>query len=256
VEDVVFLCRGEWRREGGDAGDRTGRGKRYLLHSLRAHHDHDHGSHSTSHLPPLQLLEKAASEFLGVHAQILEQVLEDFKALEQHHKDTPAEQFNNDAVYKNLTAKGIETKTMALNKARVCAGQASRRDDLARFLARPLADFATRAVELEVKTGLANSVFPWEELLQCYGTVNFGRWKAKGVEPGALRVVGDELAKNANLRAVTLEAENGKIVALALPEGWQTKKLEWGNNTAVQLNQELACLLVAQCVELEKLEIR
>jgi hypothetical protein len=158
-------------------------------------------------------------------------------------------------VYKRLTAEGIEAKTLALNKARVCAGQANRRDALARFLARPLADFATRAVELEEATGLASSVFPWKELLQCAGTVNFGRWKAKGVLPGALQVVGEELAKNAALRAVTLEAEDGKIVALALPEGWKSKKLEWGNNAAVQLNQELACLLAAQCVELEKLEI-
>jgi hypothetical protein len=210
----------------------------------------------TSHLPPLQLLEKAAEEFLGVHVKILEQVLEDFKALEVHHKGTPAEQFNDDAVYKRLTAEGIENKTLALNKARVCAGQANKRDALARFLARPLADFATRAVELEVATGLASSVFPWEELLQCRGTVNFGRWKAKGVELDVLRVVGEELAKNANLRGVTLEAEDGKSVALLLPEGRKTKELKWGSNVVVALNPGLACLLAMQCVELEQLDIR
>ena len=249
-----FFTKGSVRGEGGDAGDRTGRGRgisRNLCASIMITK-----APPTSHLPPLQLLEKAAAEFLGAHAQILERVLEDFKALEEHHRGTPAEQFNDDAVYKRLTADGIETKTLALNKARVCAGQAKRRDALARFLARPLADFATRAVELEEATGLASSVFPWEELLQCRGTVNFGRWKAKGVELDVLRVVGEELAKNTNLRGVTLEAEDGKSVALLLPEGRKTKELKWGSNAAVALNPGLACLLAMQCAELEQLDIR
>jgi hypothetical protein len=189
---------------------------------------------------------------------ILKRVLEDFKALEKRHEGTPAEQFNNDALYKDLTAEAIESKTLALNKAQVCAGQANRREgSLARLLARPLADFATRAVELELATGLASSVFPWEQLLQGSDTVNFGRWRTEGVEPDVLRVVVGELAKNANLRTVMLEAEDVKTVAaLLLPEGWKSKQLKWGSNAVVSLDPGLACLLAKQCAELEQLDIR
>jgi hypothetical protein len=159
-------------------------------------------------------------------------------------------------VYKNLTAEAIESKTLALNKALIC-GEANRRADaLARFLVRPLADFATRAVGLEEATGLASSVFPWGELLRSSATVNFGRWRAKGVEPDVLRVVGEELAKNAHLRAVSLESEDGKTVALSLPEGWKSKDLEWGSNSAVALDPGLAFLLVKLCVDLKQLKIR
>jgi hypothetical protein len=207
----------------------------------------------TSHLSPLQLPEKAAAEDLG--AQILKQVLEDFMALEEQHKGTPAEHFNDDAVYKRLTAEAIEGKTMALKKARVCAGQANRRDALARYLARPLADFATRGIELEAATGLASSVFPWEELRQS-STVNFGRWRSKDLGPDALRAVWAELAKNENLRVVTLEVEGGKTVALSLPKGRETKKLEWMGNAVVALDPGLALFLVNPCVELEELDAR
>jgi hypothetical protein len=218
-----------------------------------------------SHRSPLQLLEKATAEFPAVSGEgdscaqilkILKPVLEDFKALEEHHKGIPSERFNDDSVYKGLTAEAIDSKTLALNKARACAGLANRLDALARFLARPLADFATRAIELEEATGLESSVFPWEELLQCSGTVNFGRWSAKGVDPDVLRVVGEELAKNANLRGVTLEAEDGRPVSLWLPDGVKTKELNWRSNNVVLLNPGLACLLAMQCVELEQLDIR
>jgi hypothetical protein len=193
----------------------------------------------------------------GLGGQILACVEEEFAELENRHTATPPTDFNRDEVYQRLTTEAIEAKTLCLRKIRICASQAGKgagQDTMDLFLKLPIKDFASQYVEFEVATGLFN--FPWAEVVNMSRTVPFGRWRPQGIDEGKLRVVLEALAKNTNMRLVTLDDDCGKLHSLALLEGWASKSLEWGIQDVVHQAPALAALLIRNCVHLETLELR
>ena len=228
------------------------------LHSARLiGRHHDESLNQPRAQPRVQGLEAATGG--GIGNKIVETVLADFAELTRRHNDIPVAKFNEDTLYKQLTSEAIEAKSLAIHKIRICAGQVKKGaadDTLARVMGRPLQDFATRAVELEEETGLSSASFPWKEILEMRSAINFGLWRAEGVDPGVIRVVSEELFKNTALRGVTLQGDDRITYTLALPKGWKSSKLEWSEQSVVNLSPAVASILVKHCVALQFLDLR
>ena len=108
-------------------------------------------------------------------AALLDSVKRSLKDLELKYNDICAEDFNNDTFYKTLMAEAIEAKSLALIKVRIFANQLNQGSTLETLNAitqMPLGDFASRAVLLELETGMVD--FPWKEVVEKSASVNFG----------------------------------------------------------------------------------
>ena len=192
--------------------------------------------------------------------KILESAEAEFAALEVKHASTPSKDFNDDKRYKELTIEAIEAKSLALSKIRVCTKQVKNgvgAGILHLFPERPLAHFATEVVEFEILTGISSDVFPWGEVLdKKISQVNFGKWRAQGVDFEKCWMISAELAKKSNLSMFTIEDGDGKPYVLELPEVRTCTKLAWSRNEAIKQSPFLAAVHLKNCIHLEEIDLR
>ena len=136
---------------------------------------------------------------------VLKSVEQQFRTLENKYMDTAAHAFNDDLLYKTLTTEAIEGKSLAIKKVEIYADQLNKGagvDILEAILERPLQDFSSRAVVLELETGMCD--FPWSDVVDQKAIVNFGRWRPEGTAPDKLNFAVEELFKNPNFRTGTM----------------------------------------------------
>ena len=197
-----------------------------------------------------------AGDAAGAQA-VVQSVQQAFEVLEETYRRTPAEEFNDDANYKDFTTEAIGSKSLALNKVRIYSDLRSRRAApalLDAVVGRPLKDFESRAVVLELQTGMVG--FPWGDVVD-KSVVRFGRWRPDGTPPECLRRVAEELRSNANFRTATLLAADGRELILSLPhEGIATRSIDWAGQAAVREAPVLAALLLRLCGEVETVDLR
>ena len=197
-----------------------------------------------------------AGDAAGAQA-VVQSVQQAFEVLEETYRRTPAEEFNDDANYKDFTTEAIGSKSLALNKVRIYSDLRSRRAApalLDAVVGRPLKDFESRAVVLELQTGMVG--FPWGDVVD-KSVVRFGRWRPDGTPPECLRRVAEELRSNANFRTATLLAADGRELILSLPhEGIATRSIDWAGQAAVREAPVLAALLLRLCGEVVTVDLR
>ena len=190
-------------------------------------------------------------------ATLLESVKRSLEDLELKYNDICAEDFNNDTLYKTLTTEAIEAKSLALIKVRIFAHQlnkGSRMETLDAITQMPLGDFASRAVLLELETGIVD--FPWKEVVGNAASVYFGLWSPEGVDQEKFEVVSAELGKNTNLRKAAWMGRDGQQLSLTLPEGYAIRELDWSGSLEIKQSPAIASLLIRQCLQLETLDLR
>ncbi len=184
---------------------------------------------------------------------IEERIRKDFDELTQKHEKINVDTFNDDAQYKRLMNEAIDGKTHALTKLgiyleSVAAGMSP--SELDAIFKAPLADFASMAAVLRLRTGITE--VPWEDVVQQRSAdIDLGEWDAASVSAQAREHVAIALGNNTNVRSVQL-----KGVKLALSDGWATTELKWGNNAAVKALLATVALLLRNCSRLSILDAR
>ena len=190
-------------------------------------------------------------------AGLLESVGKQFEALKRRYEDTPPDDFNDDGLYKTYTAEAIEGKSLAIKKVEIFADQLRKgagAQTLDAIMARPLGDFASRAVVLELETGMPD--FPWRDVVDGKAVVNFGRWRPERIEPSKLDRAVAELFSQANFRTAMLLCRDGEDHSLTLPEGVASKWIAWSQKRAAEESPAFAALLIQRCAAVETLDLR
>jgi hypothetical protein len=187
---------------------------------------------------------------------LLESVKRAFEAVEKKHRDTPGDGFNDDILYKTNTSEAIEAKSLALVKVRIFSDLRKRaeKETLDHVLEMPLEAFASRAVLLELETGMG--AFPWKDVVDKAATVNFGGWRPEDTAPDKLDLISAELGKDTNIRKATWTGGGGRQLSLTLPEGFAIHELDWSGYPEVHESPAMAALLIRQCDRLETLDLR
>ena len=185
----------------------------------------------------------------------LELIRQQFEELEKQHMITHAADFNNDETYKKLTIEAIEGKSQAIRKVEIVAKMLSKAvgaETLAAVVARPLQDFGSRAVLLELETGVAD--FPWRDIVANQSLVDFGLCR-----PGwdIFEIAAVELAKNMNFRMAKALNKDGRVLSLELPQGgWAVTNLDCGGSEFCREAPILAALVIRNCASLTCLNLR
>ena len=98
--------------------------------------------------------------------ELIKHVMDEVDTVNENHAQRGLAEFNDDKVYKEMTAEAIDSKALAIKKMAFFVdsfGEA--REDktlLARIKARPFLDFAHESTMLELQTG--SNGFPWEQV--------------------------------------------------------------------------------------------
>ena len=190
-------------------------------------------------------------------AALLESVWQQFESLGTKYEETPPDDFNDDKLYQTFTAEAIEGKSLAVKKVEIFADQLRKGASvlvLHSIKKRPLTDFASRAVVLELETGMMD--FPWRDVVDEKAVVNFGRWRPERKEATKLEFAMAELFGNANFRTATLRCRDGLEHGLTLPEGLASRLIDWDNNPAVVESPFFASLLIQRCLGVQVIVLR
>ena len=191
----------------------------------------------------------------GAHAasEIRDRVVKEFDELTRAHEGVDVDAFNADERYKGLMTEAIDGKAQALEKMGVFLESAARampRSELDAIFSAPLADFASKAAVLRLRTGITE--FPWVEVVEeRRADIDLGEWDAASASVQARELIASALGGNANLRSVTV-----KSVKLALSEGWATARLEWADNAAVKALPVTVAVVLRSCWGLTSLDLR
>ena len=185
--------------------------------------------------------------------EIRNRVAKEFDELTRAHELVEADAFNADDKYKALMTEAIDGKAQALEKMGVYLESAARampRSELDAIFSAPLADFASKAAVLRLRTGITE--FPWVEVVEeRRADIDLGEWDAASASVQARELIASALGGNANLRSVTV-----KSVKLALGEGWATARLEWADNAAVKALPATVAVVLRSCWGLTSLDLR
>ena len=189
-------------------------------------------------------------------AALLESVEQSFEHLSKKYMDMPGDDFNNDMMYKTFTTEAIEAKSLALCKVRIFSElrKRSKTEMLDAIVTMPLEAFASRAVLLQLETGMVD--FPWKDVVEKAASVNFGCWKPEDTVHDKLELASAELGKNFNMRKATWFGGSGQQLSLTLPEGFTIHELDWSGCPEVCESPAMAALLIQQCAGLETLDLR
>ena len=252
-----FLAEGRGDGVGGGGGQASVNPKAETVEELQARR-------KNLHLGMCKLLRedlalKAEAKLAGsfasqdVRSRIRKQITADFDSQTQRHQDVGVALFNDNAVYKRLMSEAIDGTTYAIQKIGVyleSVAGAIGQSELDIILYAPLADFASRATVLRLRTGIAE--FPWVEVVEeRRADIQLGDWDAASASPQALELVASALGGNANVRSVTV---NG--VKLVLSEGWTTDWLDWACHAAVMALPATAAMVLRNCGSLTRLDLR
>jgi len=161
--------------------------------------------------------------------------------------------FNKDEEYKRLMTEVIDGKGHAVLKMDIYFESRAARfgaDTLARIRAAPLQRFSSPAAVLELRTGVAE--FPWAAVVtERSADIDLGELDASVIPEQALKLVVSALSSNSNVRSVLI-----KGVRLEFCDGWNTKRLDWRRNEAVQAVPVTAAVLLGSCTCLSNLDLR
>ncbi len=192
----------------------------------------------------------------GVKAAIKERISRDFDDLTLAHVKEEVNTFNEDAEYKRLLNEAIDGKTYALQKMAVyleSVAAAGPQSELDLIFNAPLADFASEATVLRLRTGITE--FPWVAVVQERSAdIDLGEWDSASASAQALELVAGALGGNPNVRSVQV-----KGVKLALSHGWATTELDWGSSAEAKVllaQPTTVSLLFRNCSSLSSLDIR
>ena len=94
-------------------------------------------------------------------------VMGEVDALTKEHTDMDLASFNDDTIYKDLTAQAIDSKLMAITKIQLFVDSVPQSMEdktlLDRITARNFMDFSHESTMLELQTGASG--FPWEQVM-------------------------------------------------------------------------------------------
>jgi Ran GTPase-activating protein (RanGAP) involved in mRNA processing and transport len=186
---------------------------------------------------------------------VRDRALRDFADLVCRHEGVDATAFNNDELYKAMTAEAVDAGALALRKMDVFAevlaaaggqghgggatqgGRSS--DELERVLDAPLAAFANAAAVLQLRAGLPG--FPWREVVEGRSSLDFGGWSPAGCEPWRLEIARIALAAHGN--ALRVLVRSGAASLLLGAGGFAARAQRWPANADFRLAEEVGFLL-------------
>ncbi len=203
----------------------------------------------------LSQAEAAGSASPDAKRAIKERIIKDFDGQTLRHAMVKAVTYNDDAEYKRLMNEAMDGKANALEKMGIFLESAAAQmspSGLQGIFSAPLAEFADKAAVLRLRTGIADSEFPWAAVVMDRSAdLDLGKWDAATVSAQARELVAGALAGNLNVRSVLV-----KGVKLELSSGWATTELKWGSNAAVRAVPATVSLLLRNCGCLLSLDIR
>ena len=180
------------------------------------------------------------------------EILRDFDALVNMHRNTPPEKFNDDDLeYKRIITEAIDCKAFACLKMNLWL-QAVRtecsKEHCERIFEAPLLDFASAGKKLRLQTGILE--FPWTAVVDDKSPeVDLSTWSTVTADENKIALVSRALAGNMNLR--TFEVSGGQ---LRLDKGWETTEIDWSSKD--NLPAEATTMVLQCCTRLTKLNLR
>jgi hypothetical protein len=200
----------------------------------------------------MPLNERMAME--GKLTSAIDNVIKEYTDLIEKQGKIGLETFNNDDEYKDIIRKAIIAKSNAFSKIQFYLDNLvdGNEELLNLILQCPFEELAIPGKKQEIKTGLSIP-FPWRDLLEKQGIVDFGAWNPHHESMTAEKT---ELAlhelRNHN-RFHTLRINEH---LLAFQGGWAAEKINWDGQKAVEESPGTVAFLLKNCKALTSISIR